>query len=508
MHLEPVKPAQGSGRAASNLVKIGVAHGCEIGARMSYRSISALASVAVLAVLAAGCGGASEAEYRVPSLEVGKLKPCEPGLPKPEGFRCGSIAVPFERQDDSLGKTTIGFAVRPRDDRDKPSRGAIFAAEGGPGYSGSGSVRSYTHLFRGLLKRRELVVVDQRGTGLSEPIDCPDLQQGRAPEHIIAPECARRLGERATSYRTAAMADDIDDVRRALGYDEVTLYGDSYGSYLAQSYAYRHGDRLNALVLDSTYPIEGESPWYPSIPRTAIRSIDIACERSDECPGDAGKRLERLAQHMRDTGRGTGNLIDAIWDAGSGPKAENYYLDVDEAGRELLAGNPKPWRKLAGEEVELASHHPRFYRRATEVAVSCNDYAMFWDKQAPEDERREQLMQAIREHDRDSFEPFTPREIAISSELYYLYCLTWPPPGDLYEPPKPEGAEAPDVPTLVVAGELDSVTTPREGRMVAMDFPNSRYYEDRNSGHIAALYGSQQAAAKEIRSFLRRNIGN
>jgi pimeloyl-ACP methyl ester carboxylesterase len=117
-------------------------------------------------------------------------------------------------------------------------------------------------------------------------------------------------------------------------------------------------------------------------------------------------------------------------------------------------------------------------------------------------------MQAIREHDRDSFEPFTPREIAISSELYYLYCLTWPPPGDLYEPPKPEGAEAPDVPTLVVAGELDSVTTPREGRMVAMDFPNSRYYEDRNSGHIAALYGSQQAAAKEIRSFLRRNIGN
>ncbi|MGH3041594.1 MAG: alpha/beta fold hydrolase, partial [Gaiellaceae bacterium] len=465
---------------------------------------SILAALAALPLLAAGCG---EGEYRVPSLSVGELKPCKPGLPKPEGFRCGSVEVPFEREDASVGTTTIGFAVRPRDDQDKPSRGAIFASEGGPGYSSSGSVRSYTHLFRGLLKRRELVVVDQRGTGLSEPIDCPDLQQGRGPEFITAPECARRLGERATSYRTAAMADDIDDVRRALSYDEITLYGDSYGSYLAQSYAYRHGNRLNALVLDSTYPVEGEGPWAPSVPRTGIRSISIACERSDECPGDAGKRLERLADHLRDTGRGVGNLIDAIWYAGSGPKAAKYYLDVDEAGRALLAGDPKRWRKLAGEEVELASHHPRFYRRATEVAVSCNDYPMFWDKQAPEDERREQLMRAIRDHDRDAFEPFTPREIAISSELYWLYCLTWPAPTDLYEPPRPADATAPGVPTLVVTGELDDETTPAQGRMVARDFPNSRHYVDRNTGHVASLYGSAEPAAREIRSFLRRNIG-
>jgi pimeloyl-ACP methyl ester carboxylesterase len=462
------------------------------------------AALAAVVVAAAGCG---DAEYRVPSLSVDRLKPCEPGLPKPDGFRCGSIEVPYEREDASIGKTTVGFAVRPRDHRDEPSKGAIFAAEGGPGYSGSGSVTAYTHLFRGLLKRRELVVVDQRGTGLSEPIECPDLQKGRGPEFIVAAQCARRLGDRATSYRTAAMADDIDDVRKALGYDEITLYGDSYGSFLAQSYAYRYPDRLNALVLDSTYPLEGESPWYPSIPRTGIRAMSIACERSDKCPGDAGKRLERLAEHLRQTGRGTGNLIDAIWSAGSGPNAANYYVDVDEAGRALLNGNPKPWRKLAGEEAELASHHPRFYRRATEISVSCNDYPMLWDKDAPEDERREQLMEEIRTYDRDAFEPFTPREIAISSELYYLYCLTWPAPTDLYEPPKPEGAEAPDVPTLVVSGELDTATTPTEGKMVAKDFPNSTYYEDRNTGHIASLYGSDEPAAKEIRSYLRRQIG-
>jgi hypothetical protein len=83
---------------------------------MRYRAPSALPAIAALALLAAGCGGASEAEYRVPSLPVEQLKPCKRGLPKPDGFRCGSIEVPFEREDDSLGRTTVGFAVRPRDD--------------------------------------------------------------------------------------------------------------------------------------------------------------------------------------------------------------------------------------------------------------------------------------------------------------------------------------------------------------------------------------------------------
>ncbi len=127
---------------------------------------------------------------------------------------------------------------------------------------------SFERLFGDLLDRRELVVVDMRGTGLSEPIRCKDVQQRRAPDPIALSACARKLGPRFESYRTQAAADDIDDVRRALGFDEITLYGDSYGTYLGQSYAFRHGDALNALVLDSAYPAFGEDPWYPSLTRT------------------------------------------------------------------------------------------------------------------------------------------------------------------------------------------------------------------------------------------------
>ncbi|MGH3041593.1 MAG: alpha/beta fold hydrolase, partial [Gaiellaceae bacterium] len=278
--------------------------------------------------------------------------------------------------------------------------------EGGPGYSSTGTARAYVKLFRGTLRHRELVLVDQRGLGRSKPIDCPDLQRGRGPEFITAPECARRLGERATSYRTSAAADDVDDVRVALGHEAIALYGDSYGTFWAQSYAYRHRDTLSAQVLDGAYPLEGEDPWYPSLPHTGMRSISIACERSEECTGDAGKRLERLVEHLRETGRGVGDLIDAIAEAGSGPNAAKYY--VDEAGQALLAGDTKPWRKLT-QEFKPAFHHPRFYLRAGELAVSCNDYPMIWDKEASEAERRRQLEEAIRDYDRDAFPPYNPR---------------------------------------------------------------------------------------------------
>ena len=113
-------------------------------------------------------------------------------------------------------------------------------------------------------------------------------------------ECARRLGDQFISYRTSAAADDIDSVREALGYETIALYGDSYGTFLAQSYAYRHGDRLDALVLDSAYPAFGEDPWYPSLPRTGIRSLGLACDRAPGCDGDAIARLEEGVETLRE----------------------------------------------------------------------------------------------------------------------------------------------------------------------------------------------------------------
>jgi pimeloyl-ACP methyl ester carboxylesterase len=110
---------------------------------------------------------------------------------------------------------------------------------------------------------------------------------------------------------------------------------------------------------------------------------------------------------------------------------------------------------------------------------------MIWDKEASETCAASSSSRRSASTTRTPSSRFTPREI---------------------EPPLPEDGQAPDVPTLVIAGELDDITTAAEGKQVADLFPNSEYFEARNGGHVVSLYDSHGSAAKEIRKFLRRTI--
>ena len=344
-----------------------------------------------------------------------------------------------------------------------------------------------------------------RGTGKSGPPDCPDIQQDRGPEWIVLSDCARRLGKHFESYRTAAAADDIDSVREALGFDHIALYGDSYGTYLAQSYAWRHGENLNALVLDSAYPVLGEDPFFPSAIRTAVRSLGEVCDRDPECEGDAVARLERMVAELREDRISVGPLVEALWYSSFGPP--DTYLRVDRAVRAYLDGNDEPYKRISHYLIR-GSRDKRFYSFAAEMIFSCNDYPMIWDKAAPEPERRAQFERAIEEYDMEAFPPFSPREVALSSEVLYQYCLTFPPPTDIYEPPAdPDVDEPTEAPVLVVSGEHDAATTPWENRQVADSFPNAELFVDRDAGHVDALYYYHGASAREIRAFLAEHIG-
>ena len=469
-------------------------------------TVGVVACIALPAWGLAACGGdenEDEAGYRVPSLSLAGLHPCT-SVPSPPKMLCGAIRVPFERRDLSLGKTRVAFAVRPRDERDRPSLGTIVALEGGPGYASSWTAPSYVKLFGSVLRRREMVTIDMRGTGRSDALDCPDVQRGRAPDWLGLAGCARRLGPRFASYRTAAAADDINDVRRALGLGRITLYGDSYGTFLAQSYAFRYPDTLDALVLDSAYPARGESPWYPTLISTGVRSIAVACRRSPSCSGDAGRRFAHLLRWLRRRNWGVGPLVEVIFDAGYGPP--DSFLRIDRAGTALRRGNPVPYKRLVT-EAKAGTHHLRHYSAGQEQVVSCNDYPLLWDKDASEPGRRRQLEQAIRGYRGDLLDPFTPREVALSGQTLYQYCLTAPRPSSLYEAPIPSGARPTEAPVLVVSGEFDSVTSPYEGRLVAEMFPDARQFVDRGAGHVADLYDSTIPAAVRTREFLRHVLG-
>ena len=464
-----------------------------------------LGAVLACAVIA-GCGGSGDengeatasAEVERAALDAGKLTSCPDE--HPDELRCGRIDLPLERADPERGTISIRYAVLPRSRPGAPEEDPIMAVEGGPGYGSVGSANAYSHLFGGLLRTRDLIVVDMRGTGGSGAIDCPDLQRGIGPPTLDLATCARSLGADFESYRTSAAADDLDDVRRALGHERITLYGDSYGTYLAQSYAFRHPEALGALVLDSAYPVRGESGWYPSVWRSGIRNLGTACRRSPDCPPGSERRLREFVGELRKEGLGVGPLLDAIGSAGFSPPRS--FLRIDKVIASYLNGDRRPYERLA--KIGRAGYgDPARYSFGQELTISCNDYPMIWDKEASENARREQLTEAIAGYRKERFAPFTPGEIALSSDVGYLECLSWPAPGPNYEPPAEESDPSPELPTLVVAGELDNVTSPEEARHVAADFPNSKLFIARNDGHVYSLYDSTSPEAKRIRAFIR-----
>jgi pimeloyl-ACP methyl ester carboxylesterase len=431
------------------------------------------------------------------------LHSCDLGAKRP--LRCGGLTVPLRRGDPSLGSTRIALAVRPRSDRRRPSLGTILATDGGPGYASTDApfLRSLNAVLAPLLRRRELVFVDARGTGRSDVIDCPSLQGGLIQEDVAIGQCAERLGPRYAAYTTAETANDLDAVRRALGVGRVYFYGDSYATLLGQAYAARYPSRLRGLILESAYP--GDDPYYRTLLPAGRRALRLACRNSPACRGDAVARFARVVDRFHARRRSTEGLIRFL--LGAGTLAPRSYLSLDEGARRFLHGDPRRLNRLIAPGPAGHGDLGEF-SYGLEIAVECNDYPLLWDPRAPTGERIQQLTAATQGLPSDHFAPFGRREYLLSSAAHLTNCLTWPaPPAAGLEPPVPPGWRAPhSFPTLIVAGQLDDVTSVAEARAVRARFPRSRLYVVPNRGHSSSLYYPfRSPAVGVIRGFLRRN---
>lgn len=440
----------------------------------------------------------------VPDAEAAvKLQRCDLGAQRP--FRCGELTVPLRRAEPSLGTTRIAFAVRPRSDRRRPSLGTILAGDGGPGYASTAGpfVRSLSAVLAPLLRRRELVVVDARGTGRSDVVDCPSLQAGLTQEAIAIGQCADQLGPRFAAYTTAETAHDLDAVREALGVGRVYLYGDSYATLLGQAYAVRYPERLRGLVLDSAYP--GDDPYYRTLLPAGRRALAQACRQSPDCSGNAVSRFARVVRRFHAQRRPTEGLIRFL--LGAGTLAPRSYLSLDDGIRRFLRGDPRRLDRLIAPGPAGHGDLSEF-SYGLEIAVECNDYPLLWDPRLPTGERIAQLTKATQVLPVDHFAPFGRREYLLSSAAHLTNCLTWPaPPAGGLDPPVPAGWRAPrSFPTLILAGQLDDVTSVAEARQVEARFPRSRLYVVPNRGHSSSLYFPfRSPAVAEIRRFLREN---
>jgi pimeloyl-ACP methyl ester carboxylesterase len=483
--------------------------------------VLALALLAVPPVQAKAPGGLDGLDQRAV-----RLTPCKV---LPHG-RCGSIERLWEPGNPAAGTITVGFAFVPARDRSRPALGTVVPHEGGPGYSTTGTAASYATMYGPLLDRRNLLLVDQRGTGRSEPISCPALQHP-TPQDLedgyaaAAAACGAALGARADDYSTALSADDLAAVVDALGIGPVDVYGDSYGTFFAQVYAGRHPEQVRSVVLDSAYPAYGEDAWYATQGPAMRRSFAVACRRALACR-DAGRpflpTLDRVLAAVREKPwRGTAHDADGrrvrVTVDGPGLVAvafgatytPAFYRELTAALRSGLSGDRRPLLRLVAEATggDTDAGPVKAYSEGLAAAVTCHDYPQLYDMTAPPAVRQQQYSAALDARalsDPETYGPFTIREYADSDWQALDWCTQWPsaPASNPAGPPVPPSGHYPDVPVLVLSGELDSITTPAEGDLVVAQFPNARHVTVANSFHVTAIGDTDACAVRIVRSFV------
>lgn len=223
---------------------------------------------------------------------------CDFEVPPVATIDCGTLDVPADRTNPDVGTVRLAFGVIRTESDDPDDVPSVYLC-GGPGEDALSSIPLiYGPIYEPLALSRDLVVVDQRGTGLSEPsLACAEysawvrvLDGGAAPPEIVErsgiealDECRERLlseGIDLSTYNSATSASDLDDLRRALGHDQWNLYGISYGTRLALTSMRDHPDGIRSVVLDATYPIEVN--LYEDVSANAERAMAAFFESCDD----------------------------------------------------------------------------------------------------------------------------------------------------------------------------------------------------------------------------------
>jgi len=218
---------------------------------------------------------------------------------------CGTVDVPEDPA--APGRRTIALnvvVVKPT----KPVAGAVpmFHLEGGPGVPATAAAEFYLGPGGVYAESREIVLIDQRGTGGSNALPCPDQERRNVWDDEYDPTmvdaCRRALEGRAdlNQYTTDNAAADVDAVRAALGYDRIDIAALSYGTELAQAYLKRYPARVHAAVLAGFVPLDLRQPLFHA--NNAQRVLDLLfyeCARDTGCNSKYPRLRDDWANALR-----------------------------------------------------------------------------------------------------------------------------------------------------------------------------------------------------------------
>ena len=262
--------------------------------------------------------------------------------------KCGTVRVPEDRS--RAGGRQIGLNVVVLPALGKVTLPPLVDVEGGPGNASTNSAVFYASDGKPYRANRDVLLVDQRGTGGSNLLACPELatsiDRPMYPVVKVA-QCRARLSRSADLrfYGTLDAVEDLDDVRRSLGYEKLDLTGISYGTTFALRFIATHPDRVRAAVLIAPVPSSARPPRDHAILADAqLKRLFAECRADKECgakfdpDNDLAKALLRMKLGQREP------FMEAIRTAMYVPSTART---IPYAVHQAASGDLKPWRQLA-----------------------------------------------------------------------------------------------------------------------------------------------------------------
>jgi pimeloyl-ACP methyl ester carboxylesterase len=403
-------------------------------------------------------------------------------------FLCGEHEV-FENRRTRTGRMIpIKITIVPAIDPDETLRQApVFALAGGPGESAHNTSLGAYMTLRPAMRTRDLVIADIRGTGGSNPLTCAPLGP---PERIQswmyyiipldeAAHCAEALSSRAdlTQYTTSNAADDLNEVREALGYELFALWGGSYGTLLGQEIIRRHERFVDAAVFIGIAPPDMYAPmgFARSLETTRERLV-ADCRENEQCNDaypDFGSDLEAMLARVRE-GPITATVVSPITQ-----KREEVTLEYGDfvMGVRFVLYNAAAAASLPAWAAKARGGDYAPVMQAVANAVygvrQILHYGLFLSMRCAED-----LPYVDVQAERADAAGTMLGMYRMERELEN--CTVWAR-GHLYSD-RHSPVEA-DTPVLLLSGSEDPVTPPRYGAQVASTMPNSLHVVFSNRGH-------------------------
>ena len=397
--------------------------------------------------------------------------------------RCGTLRVAEDPEHPKDRSIELKVAVVPALNR-RSVEAPLFLLAGGPGQSAMQVYVSLNSAFARINRDHAIVLLDQRGTGSSNPQSCPYPEEWQEPADPLpelrkaTKDCLAKLTPRVRFYTTSIAVRDLDQVRAALGFEHIDLYGVSYGTRVAEHYMRRYPSRVHAVILDGvTYPEQMIGAQMPLDGENALNLIVARCRQAPDCAAAYPGLQEDLESLLRQFG--PQKVMVTIDDPNSGLPLEIEFnrrilgaalrfLSYSAMQASLLPALIKEGahgrlRPLASQSVMNARQLGDQLASGMQYSVICSEDEPFF---ASENIDRTAIAKTYQGTDM----------VDALAEI----CRLWPRgpvDTDLHKPLHS------DIPTLLLSGEADPVTPPADAERAALGLTHHRHLILKGEGH-------------------------